>query len=97
MTAKPSRNVPGGMPRWAASVGMNSWVTLRGLMRSPPDDVSDGKRASVSRRLIVTADDVGLDQGMTEGAIRAQREGIVTACSIVANGRQFDDAVAKLR
>src|ERR1051325_10167671 len=34
---------------------------------------------------------------MTEGAIRAHREGIVTACSIVANGVAFDDAVARLR
>lgn len=50
-----------------------------------------------SRRLIVTADDVGLDPGMTAGAIRAHREGIVTACSIVANGRAFEDAVAQLR
>jgi predicted glycoside hydrolase/deacetylase ChbG (UPF0249 family) len=49
------------------------------------------------RQLLVTADDVGLDRGMTEGAIRAHREGIVTACSIVANGRAFDDAVARLR
>lgn len=49
------------------------------------------------RRLIVTADDVGLDRGMTEGAIRAHREGIVTACSIVANGAAFDDAVERLR
>ena len=49
------------------------------------------------KHLIVTADDVGLDRGMTEGAIRAHREGIVTACSIVANGRAFDDAVARLR
>ncbi len=48
-------------------------------------------------RLIVTADDVGLHRGMTEGAIRAHREGIVTGCSIVANGRAFDDAVARLR
>ncbi len=51
----------------------------------------------MQRRLIVTADDVGLHAGMTEGAIRAHREGIVTACSIVANGRAFDDAVARLR
>src|SRR5437763_15186907 len=50
-----------------------------------------------ARRLIVTADDVGLHRGMTEGAIRAHREGIVTACSVVANGRAFDDAVARLR
>lgn len=49
------------------------------------------------KQLIVTADDVGLHRGMTEGAIRAHREGIVTACSVVANGRQFDDAVARLR
>lgn len=49
------------------------------------------------KRLIVTADDVGLHRGMTEGAIRAHRQGIVTACSIVANGREFDDAVARLR
>jgi predicted glycoside hydrolase/deacetylase ChbG (UPF0249 family) len=49
------------------------------------------------KRLIVTADDVGLDRGMTAGAIEAHRNGIVTACSIVANGREFDDAVARLR
>jgi predicted glycoside hydrolase/deacetylase ChbG (UPF0249 family) len=49
------------------------------------------------KRLIVTADDVGLDRGMTEGAIRAHRQGIVTACSVVANGRELDDAVARLR
>ncbi len=48
-------------------------------------------------RLIVTADDVGLHPGMTAGAIRAHREGIVTACSVVANGAAFDDAVAQLR
>ncbi|HEX8617535.1 MAG TPA: ChbG/HpnK family deacetylase [Thermoanaerobaculia bacterium] len=49
------------------------------------------------KRLIVTADDAGLHPGMTAGAIRAHREGIVTACSIVANGAAFDDAVARLR
>ena len=49
------------------------------------------------KRLIVTADDVGLHRGMTEGAIRAHRDGIVTACSLVANGRAFDDAVDRLR
>lgn len=34
---------------------------------------------------------------MTEGAIRAHRDGIVTACSVVASGIAFDDAVARLR
>ncbi|HEV7768126.1 MAG TPA: ChbG/HpnK family deacetylase [Thermoanaerobaculia bacterium] len=47
--------------------------------------------------MIVTADDVGLHRGMTAGAIRTHQEGIVTACSIVANGAAFDDAVARLR
>ena len=49
------------------------------------------------KSLIVTADDVGLHPGMTAGAIRAHEQGIVTACSIVANGRAFDDAVSRLR
>jgi predicted glycoside hydrolase/deacetylase ChbG (UPF0249 family) len=49
------------------------------------------------RLLIVTADDAGLHRGMTEGAIRAHRQGIVTACSVVASGAAFDDAVARLR
>ena len=51
----------------------------------------------MTRFLVVTADDVGLHPGMTEGAIRAHRGGIVTACSVVANGRAFEDAVARLR
>jgi predicted glycoside hydrolase/deacetylase ChbG (UPF0249 family) len=51
----------------------------------------------MQRRLIVTADDAGLDAGMTAGAIHAHTHGIVTACSVVANGRAFDDAIARLR
>jgi len=54
-------------------------------------------RSVSSKRLIVTADDVGLHPGMTAGAIRAHREGIVTACSLVANGVAFYDAVERLR
>ena len=48
------------------------------------------------KRLIVTADDAGLHRGMTAGAIRGHLEGIVTACSVSANGRDFDDAAARL-
>lgn len=51
----------------------------------------------MTKRLIVTADDVGLHRGMTEGAIRAHTDGIVTACSIVANGAAFEHAVERLR
>jgi predicted glycoside hydrolase/deacetylase ChbG (UPF0249 family) len=49
------------------------------------------------KQLIVTADDVGLHRGMTEGAIRAHRDGIVTACSVVANGSALEHAVERLR
>jgi predicted glycoside hydrolase/deacetylase ChbG (UPF0249 family) len=56
-----------------------------------------GDARNGARRLIVTADDVGLDPGMTDGTIRAHREGIVTGCSVVANGVAFEDAVARLR
>jgi predicted glycoside hydrolase/deacetylase ChbG (UPF0249 family) len=49
------------------------------------------------KRLVVTADDVGLDPGMTAGAIEAHRNGIVTACSVVANGVALRDAVDRLR
>jgi predicted glycoside hydrolase/deacetylase ChbG (UPF0249 family) len=51
----------------------------------------------LTARLIVTADDVGLHPGMTEGALRAHREGIVTACSVAANGRHVEEAAARLR
>jgi chitin disaccharide deacetylase len=49
------------------------------------------------RRLIVTADDVGLHPAMTSGALRCHLQGIVTACSVVANGEAFGDAVERLR
>lgn len=47
--------------------------------------------------MIVTADDVGLHEGMTEGAVTAHREGIVTACSVVANGRALKHAIELLK
>ncbi len=49
------------------------------------------------KSLIVTADDVGLHRGMTDGAIEAHEKGIVTACSVVANGAAFKHAVERLR
>jgi predicted glycoside hydrolase/deacetylase ChbG (UPF0249 family) len=49
------------------------------------------------RRLVVTADDVGLHPGMTLGALKAHDEGIVTACSLVATGSAVDDAIERLR
>lgn len=49
------------------------------------------------KRLIVTADDVGLHPGMTRGALAACDAGIVTAVSVAAVGRAFDSAVELLR
>lgn len=48
------------------------------------------------KHLIVTADDVGLHRAMTLGAVRAHREGIVTACSVAATGRELDHAAELL-
>lgn len=49
------------------------------------------------KRLIVTADDVGLHSGMTRGALAAHDGGIVTAVSVSPNGRAFEEAVDLLR
>lgn len=49
------------------------------------------------RVLLVTADDVGLHAGIVRGAIHAHKKGIVTACSVVANGNEFPHAVELLR
>lgn len=49
------------------------------------------------KRLIVTADDVGLHPGMTRGALAAHDRGIVTAVSVSPNGRDFEPAVELLR
>jgi predicted glycoside hydrolase/deacetylase ChbG (UPF0249 family) len=45
------------------------------------------------KKLIVTADDVGLHPGMTRGALAACDAGIVTAVSVAAVGRAFAPAV----
>lgn len=49
------------------------------------------------KKLVVTADDVGLHPGMTAGALAAHDQGIVTAVSVAAPGRAFDDAISRLR
>lgn len=47
--------------------------------------------------LIVTADDVGLHRGATLGAVAAYERGVVTACSVVAVGRELHHAAELLR
>jgi len=45
------------------------------------------------RRLIVNADDFGFTRDVNEGIVRAHREGILTATTLMAHGDAFDDAV----
>jgi predicted glycoside hydrolase/deacetylase ChbG (UPF0249 family) len=49
------------------------------------------------KKLIITADDVGLHPGMTQGALAACDAGIVTAVSVATVGRDFEAAVEFLR
>lgn len=51
----------------------------------------------MNRFLIVNADDFGLCAEITTGIIKAHTEGIVTAVSIVANGRYFKEGIALLK
>jgi predicted glycoside hydrolase/deacetylase ChbG (UPF0249 family) len=46
------------------------------------------------RYLIVNADDFGFTRDVNRGIVRAHREGILTATTLMANGAAFDDAVA---
>ncbi len=46
----------------------------------------------MSRRLIVSGDDLGLHEAINRGVIEAHERGIVTSASVVACGRAFDHA-----
>ncbi len=50
-------------------------------------------RPEIPRRLIVNADDFGLSPSVNEAVIRAHREGILTAASLMVNERGFGEAV----
>ncbi|GAA2726701.1 ChbG/HpnK family deacetylase [Cellulomonas aerilata] len=47
--------------------------------------------------LVVTADDLGLTDGVNRAVRRAHLDGVVTATSLLAVGRAFDGAAAMLR
>lgn len=51
----------------------------------------------MTRRLIVTADDLGLTDGVCHAVHRAHVDGIVTSTSLLAVGRAFDTAATMLR
>lgn len=51
--------------------------------------------AGQRRRLIVTADDFGLDRAVNEAVERAWREGVLTAAALMVGAPETSDAVAR--
>lgn len=49
------------------------------------------------RRLIVNADDFGFTRDVNSGILEAHRRGILTATTLMGNGRAFEDAVGLSR
>jgi predicted glycoside hydrolase/deacetylase ChbG (UPF0249 family) len=49
------------------------------------------------RQLVVNADDFGFTRDVNQGILRAHREGILTAATLMATGTAFDDAVRMAR
>jgi len=49
------------------------------------------------RRLIINADDFGLTAGVNRAIVEAQRHGIVTSATLMANARAFDEAAGLAR
>jgi predicted glycoside hydrolase/deacetylase ChbG (UPF0249 family) len=45
------------------------------------------------RQLVVNADDFGFTTDVNEGIVESHRGGILTACTLMANGAAFEDAV----
>lgn len=49
------------------------------------------------KRLVVNADDFGFTSDVNSGIVEAHQRGILTATTLMANGRAFDDAVRLAR
>jgi predicted glycoside hydrolase/deacetylase ChbG (UPF0249 family) len=49
-----------------------------------------------TRRLIINADDFGLSHGITDGILRAHRDGIVTSTSLMVNQSASEYAIAQI-
>jgi predicted glycoside hydrolase/deacetylase ChbG (UPF0249 family) len=52
--------------------------------------------SSGTRRVIINADDFGFSCGITEGILRAHRDGVVTSTTIAANMPAAEEAVRRL-
>jgi predicted glycoside hydrolase/deacetylase ChbG (UPF0249 family) len=51
----------------------------------------------MNKRLIVTADDFGLTEGVNRAVVRAHQEGVVTSASLMVNSPAFESAVELAR
>jgi len=51
----------------------------------------------MNKRLIVTADDFGLTDGVNRAVVRAHQEGVVTSASLMVNSPAFESAVELAR
>jgi chitin disaccharide deacetylase len=66
-------------------------------MIKPFSDTASPPAPSAPIRLVVNADDFGVSTSINSGILRAHREGIVTATSLMAVGRAFENAVELLQ
>lgn len=48
------------------------------------------------RQLIINADDLGLTNGVNRAIVESHNGGVVTSCTLMANGAAFDDAIQLL-
>jgi hopanoid biosynthesis associated protein HpnK len=62
--------------------------------RQPGPPLIDNQPSGSPRRLIVTADDFGRSRSINAAVLRAHREGILTAASLMVNEEDCDEAVA---
>ena len=54
-------------------------------------------RRAMSRRVIFTADDFGLDEAVNEAVERAHRDGVLTSASLMVTGAAAEDAMARAK
>lgn len=66
-------------------------ATVGRAMRPRPT-AAPAPGGETTRRLVVTADDYGLTEGISRGIVKAHTEGIVTSTSVLVLGRAFREA-----
>ncbi len=54
-------------------------------------------KKDINKKIIITADDFGLAEGINRGILKAYENGAITSASLVANGRAFESAVEMVK